>query len=285
MAEANSSAKTDYDERFFNASDGLRLYYRRWAAAEPKGIIGLVHGFAEHSGRYDELALDLVGGGYTVAAFDYRGHGQSGGRRAHIDAFDEYMDDLKSFLVEMEREGLAHKPILLGHSQGGLLVARLAELVPEVAKALVLSSPFFGLAMKVPAVKLALAKAVSMLIPTLSMPSGVDSAWLSHDRAVVERYAADPLVSQVATARWFTETVKAQASTLADAGKIKLPTVVLQAGDDKLASLDATRKFFSALGSEDKQLEIYSEYFHEIFNEVGRDKVVADLLAWLEAHA
>ncbi len=278
----NETLKVDYQERFFNARDGIRLFFRRWFVAGPRGLVALVHGFAEHCGRYDEVASVLNRAGWSVAAMDYRGHGQSGGRRAHIDRFDEYLDDVHAFLDEIRRDGFEERPVLLGHSQGGLIAARFAELFQERISRLVLSSPFFGLAMKVSAPKAWLGKVVSRWLPTFSMPTGVDPAWLSHDSKVVDAYTADPLISHHATTRWFTEVTRAQDNTFGDAGRLQAPLLVLQAGDDKLSSVEATRRFFEAAGSTDKHIELYRDYYHEIFNEVGRDKVFGDLTAWLE---
>jgi alpha-beta hydrolase superfamily lysophospholipase len=272
----------EHEEHFFNGADGLRLFFRRWSVPEPRGSVALLHGFAEHSGRYDHVAERLCEAGYSVAAVDYRGHGQSGGKRNHIDSFDEYLGDVESFLAEARRSGLASRPVLLGHSQGGLVAARYAELHPEALSALVLSSPFMGLALKVPAWKSAAGRAVSRLWPSFSMPSGLDPAWLSHDREVVERYAADPMISQHATARWFTEVTEAQARSLEDAGRIGLPLLVLQAGDDRLSSGEATRRLFEGAGSQDKRLEVYEGFYHEVMNEVGRERVLGDLVGWLE---
>lgn len=274
----------DYQEHFFNAPDGIRLFFRRWFVNEPKGLVALVHGFAEHSGRYKALANEISRAGWSVAAFDYRGHGQSGGRRAHIDSFTGYLDDLESFLAEIAKQGYDDNPFLLGHSLGGLIAARFCERGANNLKGLVLSSPFLDMAFKVPPVKALGGKLLSGVLPTLSLKTGLDPSVLSHDQEVCERYAADPLVSDVASARWFTEILQAQADAFRNVTEIKLPLLVLQAGEDRLASAEATRHFFEAAQSTDKNFQLYEDYFHEIFNEVGRDKVIADLLAWLEQH-
>lgn len=274
----------DYQELFFDAEDGLRLFFRRWFVPGPKGLVAVVHGFAEHSGRYQQLAEDLCQAGWSVAAFDCRGHGQSGGRRAHIDRFDAYLHDLFHFLDEIGQHGFEGRPVLLGHSQGGLIAARFVELHAERVSGLVLSSPFLGLAVKVPAIKAWAGKALSGVMPTLALKSGVDPAWLSHDQEVVARYAADPLVSNIATARWFTEVTAAQQATLEDAGRVRLPLLVLQAGDDRLAAVGATRSFFERAGSQDKFFEQYEGFYHEVFNEVGRERPVTELCDWLDTH-
>lgn len=274
----------DYDEHFFDAGDGLRLFFRRWFVAGAKGLVAIVHGFAEHSGRYGHVVDFLCEAGWSVATFDCRGHGQSGGRRAHIDHYQEYLDDTNSFLDEVKRAGYAGVPILLGHSQGGLIGASFVRMLPGAVSGLVLSSPFLGLAMKVPAAKVAVGKLVSKIFPTLSLKTGLDPAWLSHDQDVVEKYAADPLVSNIATARWFTEIQQAQAAALQQAGGISCPLLMLLAGDDRVASAPASRNLFEGAGSADKILHEYPDYYHEVLNEVGRGKVLADLGAWLESH-
>jgi alpha-beta hydrolase superfamily lysophospholipase len=274
----------DYDEHFFDAGDGLRLFFRRWFVPGAEGLVAIVHGFAEHSGRYGHVVDFLCSAGWSVATFDCRGHGQSGGRRAHIDHFQEYLDDTRSFLDEVKRAGFSSLPVMLGHSQGGLIAARFVQMLPDSVSGLVLSSPFIGLAMKVPAAKALAGKAVSKIFPTLAMKTGLDPAGLSHDRDVVEKYAADPLVSNIATARWFTEVQQAQEIALRQAGGIRCPLLMLLAGDDRVTSTLASRKLFAGIGSEDKTLKEYPDYYHEVLNEVGRDKVLADLRAWLESH-
>ncbi len=275
---------TEYQEHFFNAPDGIRLFFRRWFVDNPKGLLALVHGFAEHSGRYKALADEICKTGWSVAAFDYRGHGQSGGRRAHIDSFKGYLDDLESFLSEIAKAGYGEKPVLLGHSLGGLIAARYCERNADSLSGMVLSSPFFDMAFKVPALKAVAGKLLSGILPTLSLKTGLDPSILSHDQEVCEHYAADPLVSDIASARWFTEVLQAQADSFREVTHIKLPLLVMQAGDDRLASSEATRHFFEAAQSEDKNFLLYEDYFHEIFNEVGRARVVADLIAWLGQH-
>ena len=112
------------DEGFFEARDGLRLFRRTMPAARPVGHVALLHGYAEHLGRHAEIARALVDGGYTVHLCDVRGHGQSGGKRAHVDRFDEYLSDLELFLARV-RETARELPVFfLGHSHGALIGAR-----------------------------------------------------------------------------------------------------------------------------------------------------------------
>jgi alpha-beta hydrolase superfamily lysophospholipase len=276
--------ESHYREHFFNSRDGLRLFMRQWPVENSKGTVAIVHGFAEHSGRYQHVAEFLNDAGWSVAALDCRGHGQSGGRRAHVDSYRDYIDDVQAFLDEIDRTGKGERSrlIVLGHSQGGLIVSRLIERDPGRASGVVLSSPFFGMSMKPSPLKIMVGRAVVKVLPTLAMKTGLDPAWLSHDTEMVSRYRHDPLVSSVATTGWFFETRQAQQDALQNASSIDLPTLILAAGDDLIVDVNLTRNFFGAVPAAEKELKVYEGYYHEIFNEVERARVLNDLAFWLE---
>ena len=154
--------------------------------------------------------------------------------------------------------------------------------MPHVA-GLILSSPFLRLKMPVPLWKRAAASVLSRLAPSFAMPSDIPMEWISHDKAIVEETRADPLEHQVATPRWFTETLLAQTQVVQRAGSIRIPVVLLYAGDDKIAEAEESERFFERL-TVDKVARRYDGYYHEIFNEIGREAVFEDLESWLEAH-
>ncbi len=271
-------------EAFVGAVDGLRLFRRTWLPENsPSATVLLVHGFAEHSGRYTELAEYLCSRNLCLAAFDLRGHGQSDGKRAHVDRFEDYLLDLDSFLESLDDQ-LPGPFWLLGHSLGGLIATRYTQSRQNRVAGLILSSPFLGFAIKVPLYKVVMGKLLSGILPSLVMKTGLDPSVLSHDERVVQSYRTDPLVSKVASARWFTETLQAQSEALEDAPALDLPLLVLQAGDDKLSSVEVTRRFFDRAGSADKELEIYPSMFHEVFNEKERQKPLKRMADWLEKH-
>ena len=181
---------------------------------QARGTIVVVHGYCEHRGRYRHVAAHLNRHGYHVLVGDLRGHGESGGPRAFVRRFADYLADVQAFLAaaaELSRGSVpARKPILLGHSMGGLVGLQFALNHPEALHALALSSPFLGLKIVVPGWKRTLGLVASVLSPTLRLPSGLSAAELSHDPEVGRLYDADPLVTHEATARWFTETTAAQ---------------------------------------------------------------------------
>lgn len=267
--------------RFFS-SDRTQLCADVYEPEGPSaGFILLVHGYCEHRGRYRTTASDLARAGYRVATVDLRGHGESGGARAHVLRFDEYLEDVDAALASC---AAGEKPILLGHSMGGLVSLRYALERPGALRALALSSPFVGLAAPVPEWKKLLGRVASRLYPGLTLPNEIRPEELSSDLAVGRAYMADPLVPKVATARWFTEAMAAQELVRRRAGELRLPVHLQHGAADHIADPRASEAVFQRLGSDDKQLKLYPGLRHEIFNEVERDRVIAELVTWLKAH-
>ncbi|MBU0551415.1 lysophospholipase, partial [Myxococcota bacterium] len=147
------------------------------------------------------------------------------------------------------------------------------------------SAPFFGFSIKVPAWKSLMGRALSGLTPKLGLPTDIPPEHVSHDPEVIHAYATDPLIGGVATARWFTETIKAHRALIPRLGDIKLPTLMQLAGEDKIASTPTAKARFEALGAADKTCLEYPGLYHEIWFERARQAPLADLSAWLKARA
>ncbi|MDP6369695.1 MAG: alpha/beta hydrolase [Planctomycetota bacterium] len=254
---------------------------RQWPLANPRGRLVLVHGFGEHSGRYDHVAAALNAAGFSVHACDLRGHGESGGTRVFIERFDDYLDDVASLVAEVEATTGDQPAFLLGHSMGGQIAALYALQGQPPLVGVILSSPAMGFAVHVPAWKAAAGRFFSRFIPKLTLPSGLDRGLLSHDPRVKEELDADPLAELGATARWYTECLGAQEAALAQAPDLSLPLLSLVSGADEITDAAATRRFHEAAGSADKSWIEYEDMYHEIFNELDRQRVLADLCAWL----
>ncbi|MGM0574181.1 MAG: alpha/beta hydrolase [Myxococcota bacterium] len=266
---------------YLDQGAGVRLFYRWHPVEDPRATLVFVHGFGEHSGRYLHVFEAMNAAGFDCLGFDYRGYGRADGRRGYVERFDDYVDDVER-AVRAARDRRPDAPLfIVGHSQGGLVAAAYALARGDRADGFALSSPGFGVAVPVPAWKDALARVMSRIWPTLSVPTGIESSLVSRDPDVVAAYDADPLVLRAATARWYVEFLEAQERILAGAGRIDRPMLVLQAGDDRLVDPAATRRFFERLGSEDKTFVPYEGLYHEIFNEPERDRVLGDLRGWL----
>ena len=279
-----SSTRSQRNESSFEGARGTQIYYQTWRpSGKSKAIVVINHGIGEHSARYAHVAEHLARFGFTVWACDLRGHGKSGGKRGHVDSFDDYLIDVAQ-LTRIARDHFPGvKAFLLGHSLGGLIASCFAERYPTELDGLVASAPALKEIMKVSIMKILLAKALTNIMPTFSTTTGLDPNLLSHDQEVVRKYVEDPLVHKVVTARWFTEYRRAQSETMQGAGKITMPCLIIQSGADGIVDPSATNEFFKKIKSSDKTLKIYEDFYHENLNEVGKESVLGDIDTWLSA--
>jgi alpha-beta hydrolase superfamily lysophospholipase len=271
---------------FFQSRDGTQLYEVIWpAAGKAMASVVLVHGYGEHIARYDEAARAIAAAGFSVRGLDLRGHGQSGGVRGFCNRFDEYLDDVDAAVGRARAEGL---PVfLLGHSFGALVGPHYALRHPTSLAGLVLTSPYWKLALAQPALKIWAGKLASIIAPKLALPSGLKGADVCRDPALQATYDADPLNNKNATARWFTESTAAQEELLARAPELTLPTLLLVGEADRIAAAPQARVVFERIGSKDKTLRMLAGQYHEVLNEPKptRDQTVTEIVEWLRAHA
>jgi alpha-beta hydrolase superfamily lysophospholipase len=272
---------------FFQSTDGTQLHEEVWLPqnGQAQALVVIVHGYGEHIGRYEQTARELTRAGLRVHGYDQRGHGQSGGVRGFCRRFDEFLTDLGQILHRARAAG--DLPLFqLGPSFGGLVAAHYALGHASELRGLILTSPFFGLALKVPPAKIFAGKIASRLVPTLALPSGLKGSDVSRDPEVGAAYDRDPLNNKNATARWFTETSAAQDSLFARASELRLPTLVMQGEADRIADARRTQAVFERIGSADKTFHMLTGQFHEVLNELpaDRQKTLADIISWIAAH-
>ena len=251
----------------------------------PKGLVLIVHGYLEHSGRYDHLIATLNEAGFATGRFDCRGHGVSGGVRAFTPRYQDYLSDLQRIRDEI-RPLAPDVPIyLLGHSQGGLMVLAYAldPLGSDLAGVISLS-PAVGFGLKIPGWKDFLGRVMSRIWPTLSLDSGIDPNKLTHVAESVEARNNDALVGTRATSRWFTETMDAQAKVRSSHAAWTLPLLVMAAEEDILVDNEATKELFDSLTVEDKTWRLWDGMYHELLNETVRADVKSTIVDWLTSH-
>jgi alpha-beta hydrolase superfamily lysophospholipase len=244
------------------------LYTRTATPPSPRAALAVVHGYAEHSGRYVHVMGALAELGIATVGIDLRGHGKSDGTRGFCSQFSEYFDDLSVLPAELTKVAPGAPQFLFGHSFGGLATT-LSLLQPGAPsyRGLLLSGPFFGLALPVPAPKLWAGKVASRVWPKLGIPSGLKGEDVTHDPERARAYDADPLNFKKATARWFTEATRSQAEVLEQAPRLTLPVLLAFGAADKIASLPAARAVFDRMGSKDREFVPLEGLYHEILNE------------------
>ena len=271
------------DQLTFTGGGGLELYCRRWRSeTKPKAILAIVHGHGEHSGRYENVVDWFVPRGYSVYAFDLRGHGHSQGTRGALNDFGEFREDVRAFLA-LVREAEKAPIFLAGHSLGGLIALNYvlhdrSGLAGVVASAPVLSPPGIS------PLLLWLSKVLDRVWPSLILESGLDASALSRDAAVVEAYVNDPLVHSKGSAHLANEMLRAVQWTQAHAGELALPCLIVHGGEDRLCDPQASKLFYDNVIAADTEYIEYEGCFHEVYNDLGKEKVFADVEAWLERH-
>jgi alpha-beta hydrolase superfamily lysophospholipase len=262
---------------------GRTLFRRAWLIPQPERALLLVHGFAEHSGRYENVGAWFAARGCAVHAYDHRGHGRSDGRRGHVRRFGDFLDDLEAVLAAVRAEHPQLKPVLVGHSMGGLIVtAALCERAPDVACA-VTSGALLELAADFSPARRLAARVLRRVAPWLSLSAGLDAEGLSNDPEIARAYLADPLVFKKLTASLAAELMDAVTRTAASAARVRVPLLMLHGEADPLCPVTGSRRFFEQLTVEPRRIQTYPGLRHEIFNEPEQARVFADLLDWLQA--
>ncbi|HWO24857.1 MAG TPA: lysophospholipase [Kofleriaceae bacterium] len=244
----------------------------------PKGVVLVTHGYAEHCGRYRELANVIVSEGWAMLSYDVRGHGQSPGVRGYIDRFGVYLEDFAAMQAAARKLAPAGAPfVLLGHSHGSLITLRALcdEQPPRDVKAAILASPFLALRLPVPGYRKLLARLASRVAPKLAQPNALRAEDLTSDPVKQQERIADKLCLDIATARWFTEATDAQDYVAAHASRIKIPTTWLVGGADPITDPARSRVVASQVPG-----ATYHDLVglkHEVFNETSRSQVFAEV--------
>jgi alpha-beta hydrolase superfamily lysophospholipase len=275
----------------FEGAAGMHLFRRSWLPdAKPERGLVLVHGFAEHSGRYEHVGRWFAERACAVHAYDHRGHGRSRGARNHVDGFDDYLDDLAAFVERVREEDPGRPLTLVGHSMGGLIATAFArERKPDIF-ALVTSGAALALGPAMTGLRLRLARLLRRIAPRLRVDAGLPVEGLSRDPAVVSAYQADPLVDTRISVALALEMMSAIARTAGGGAEIEVPMLLLHGGDDPLCRASGSEEFFASLSDRSvppSALRIQPGLKHEIFNEPEHPQIFDEVLEWLlalEAH-
>ena len=257
------------------SADGTRLRLARWNDQGSKDLL-VIHGLAEHIGRYAHVAQYFAEQGWRVTVLELRGHGLSEGARGHTMLWQHYADDLQAAL------GVIARPCsILAHSMGGLITlwSMRLSLHPEV-KSVVLSNPLLGLYKQPALSKVVVGRVVSRALPWVRVSNEVDPRKLSRDQDVVEAYKADPMVYNKVTTRWAQEMLQAQETVFAAAQNNHRPLLLLIGGQDQICSPASAEEYFVSY-SGPKQLQRFPDCYHELFNEPEKAEVFECIHQWL----
>jgi alpha-beta hydrolase superfamily lysophospholipase len=266
------------------SKDGLTLVGREWSpAGEVRGVVCLVHGIGEHVGRYPHVAAAFNQAGYVMIGVDQRGHGRSEGPRGHTPSYDTFLDDIDVQLAEAAGRHPGKPLFLYGHSLGGNFVLFYSLRRKPRLAGVIASAPSLRLAFKPPAWKTTMGRLLYNLMPAFSMPSGLETAALSHDLSVVDAYVHDPLVHNRVSARLGIGMIDVGEWILAHASEFSLPLLVFIGSQDRLTSVDASREFAAKVPG-DCTFKLWDGLYHETHNEPQKAEVLGFMIQWIKAH-
>lgn len=268
----------------FRTTDGVKLFTQAWLpSGEPKAGIFLVHGLAEHSGRYAHVAEYLMARGFAVYAMDLRGHGQSEGLRSYIVDFRIWLEDLYVYFQSLRVNAPGLPWFVLGHSMGAALSLAFTHRHQDDLAGVVVSATALSIGETVLPLLRQMARVLSVMtprLPVMAIPAGT----ISKDPAVRAAYDADPLNYRGRIrARMGHQLLVIADDVRAGAGRITIPALLMHGGADPLVDPGSLDEAYNLLASTDKTKKLYDGLYHEIFNEVEKEQVLADVAAWLEA--
>jgi lysophospholipase len=268
-------------------ADGCRLLVRRYgaiassrAAETERRTMLLVHGACQHGGRFDQAAKFFALGGWDVLVPDLRGHGLSQGERTHVRDFTQYVHDLSTVQREFHCDG--RRTVLLGHSMGGLVAIRFAQLLPQRLAAAALLSPLLAIKQRVAAWKIALGRLACKVAPRLRFNAQIRAEQTSKCPKVLAEKKLDKLLQQSVTGTWFLALQNALSHAWKEAAKLRSPLLLMQAEQDAVVEAAAARPWLQSVGAADKTLEFIPHAFHELLSEPRWPALAAEIHRWLD---
>jgi len=267
----------------FTAKDGLTIFHQVWSPEErPKAILLIIHGLGEHSGRYQNYVDYFAPRGYAIYALDLRGHGRSGGKRGHVNRFDDYLNDVRQ-LHDLARAAEPDRKIfMLGHSLGSLIALTYALRTPDDLSGVISSGTAMRDALNIPGWLRALAAVLNKIVPALTLNNGVDSGCLSRDPSIAESYDSDPLVHHVGSVRLAAEVEIVRKYLLDHAGEWKLPLLSLHGEEDKICLPQGAQQLYGQMDASQVTVRQYTGAYHEVHNDVSKEAVFQDVEEWLQ---
>ncbi len=270
-------------KKSFRSFDNSNIIYREWLVNKAKANLVVVHGIGEHSNRYEHVVNHFTGAGLNVFTWDARGHGDSDGQRGFIESWEYFRKDIHEYFKAI-KEQLGDKPVfLLGHSLGGLkTLDYLLHHGNENIQGYICSAPAIG-KVGISPVLLALSKVLTNVTPRLSLDTGMDHSAISRDSRWLELTGVDKLYHSRGTPRLAMEVIKAAEWVQSNTDKLNYPILAIHGTADKICDIGGTRQFMSNTTQNDKTTLEYEGGYHELFNDIERERVLSDVENWIAA--
>ena len=264
-------------------SDNLMLHAQKWLPdSEPKAVVLLVHGIAEHIGRYDHVAQAFVSADFAVYGYDHRTHGKSDGDpRTYINPFTQAIDDLALVVTHVRQENPTQKLFVYGHSMGSLISNLYILKNQDIVAGWISSGSPLTSDSNTPALVVQILSFISKFAPTLQLVN-IPPTDLSHDQNIVQAYIHDPLVNAKPTRLGMASAIISHSKTvISQLNTLRLPILLLHGNADKICPMSASKLIYEKASSADKTLKIYEDLYHEIHNETLYGRIMSDIIEWI----
>lgn len=270
---------------YVEAVGGVRLHYRAWEGSRPRGALMVLHGLADHSGRYEEFGRAMARYGIATYALDLRGHGLSEGRRGYVARFEVFLQDTDRFRREVQGLIDPSCPIfLLGHGMGGLIALRYLEQYESHVRGAVLVAPWLASMLPLARWKTHTAALLSRILPALPLQAPVRAADLSHDDEIVRAFTSDPVVHPHVTPRLLTEASAAMGLVMRRADRLTAPLLFLLPGSDRICDSARSAAFARSLPARDVTIRTFPGLYHDLLNEIERHSIRTEIREWIGEH-
>jgi alpha-beta hydrolase superfamily lysophospholipase len=269
-------------EERIDGTGGLKIFVRSWRPSTPaRGVVVIVPGFNSHSGYYLWVAEQLANRGLAVYAVDLRGRGQSDGERFYIQSLGDYVSDISATVALAKARGPGLPVFLLGHSAGG--VASCIYTIEHQKELAGLICESFAYQVPAPDFAIAALKGLSHIAPHAHVLR-LKNEDFSRDPKVVEKMNTDPLIAhETQPTQTVAELARADERLKREFPLITLPVLILHGTSDKATKPSGSQFFHDTAGSTDKTLKLYEGHYHDLLNDLGKEKVLADIQGWIDA--
>jgi acylglycerol lipase len=274
-------------ETSLRSRDGLDFSVQGWEPdTKTKGVIALIHGLGEHTGRYEHVAQAMTGAGYAFCGMDLRGHGRSGGVRGHVPTLDILMQDIREFLIFITKRYPELPHFLYGHSMGGLLVLTYTLLHKPSLRGVIATSSGLRSPLHEQKIKVLLAKVLGSLTPSTLLASELNTAGISHDEQVLRAYTSDPLVHDRISLGLGKALLSASEYAWQHAEEFSLPLLLMHGVADTVTYSQGSEDFSArvAKNNKDVTLKLWDDLYHELHNEPQKQDVFRFMIDWLDSH-
>lgn len=258
------------------------LFGEHFPADNPKAVVVLVHGMGEHLGRYKESVIPiLIENNYSVIAYDQFGHGKTEGKRGHTSNYDILLESLETVVVKANIEYKDLPVFVYGHSMGGNVVINYALQKQSNIKGVIATSPLLRLAFEPPKWKLSVGKFMLNILPSITLPSELDTKAISRDPDEVKRYENDTLVHDKISPVYSFPVFDAGEYAIENATQLKIPTLICHGTGDSITSHKASEEFANA--SKKVEIKLFEGGYHELHHDLCKEELLQTVINWLNS--